>query len=574
MLLAAAPAAFAAPEPRDPAPIPTGPRAFVERNGTLQTEDGLKLRVTADLGSVRVFTLAPGEAPTVRYTVRVETDAPSPLAEQLLAQYSLTTKTTPGGVQLTGALRPRSARGRAAEAQFWVRFEVNVPRGYSLEVSTGAGDIETQDLGGTATLLTQGGNIRCGRIGGSGVRKGAARLETQGGHIAVQDVAGDLEASTGGGHIHAGNIAGDGKLHSGGGHIHAAQIGGRAELSTDGGNIAVGQAGGTVVVRTGGGQIDFGEVRGSVQAQTAGGGIRIAFVAGPMEVKTSGGSICLTRVAGAVRAEAADGTITAFINPGAPAQGGTVRLAAASQLISGVGDILVYLPRNLAANIEASVESGGANRIQADPSLPLQMQGGDPAGAGAARASGMLNGGGTLLRLHTRRGKIRLQYLDADVALHESLLREQAERINQRLQGMQMETAAHIEAARALANAGAAAAAARETSGWLSVWLETMEAKVRGGVREDPGELQKRSLYAPPPPYPALAKQAGIQGLVRLEVRVARNGRAEVLKVLEGEPVLADAAITAVQRWRYKPRLVNGRPVSTLSEVTFNFQLR
>src|SRR2546425_8249787 len=44
-----------------------------------------------------------------------------------------------------------------------------------------------------------------------------ARLETEGGHITVQDVAGDLIANTGGGHINAGNISGDATLHSGGG---------------------------------------------------------------------------------------------------------------------------------------------------------------------------------------------------------------------------------------------------------------------------------------------------------------------------------------------------------------------
>ena len=579
VLLGPAPVVFAAPEPRDPAPAPAGPHAFVERTGTLPTEDRLKLRISADLGSVRVFTLGPGEAPAVRYLVRVETDVPEPLAEQLLAQYALAAKSTPGGVQITGALPPQSAHGRAAEAQFWVRFEVGVPRGYSVEVTTGAGDIETQDLGGTASLSTQGGNIRCGRIGGNGVRsasegKVAARLETQGGHIRVLDVAGDLEASTGGGHINAGVIAGDAKLHSGGGHIHAAQISGRADLSTDGGNIAVGQAGNTVTVRTGGGQIDFGEVRGSVHAQTAGGGIRIAYVAGPMEVETSAGSICLTRVAGAVRAETAGGTITAFINPDAPAQGGAVRLAAASQLISGAGDILVYLPRNLAATIEATVESGGENRIQADPALALKMHREDTPGTGPVRASATLNGGGALLRLRTGMGKIRLQYLDADVVLRQSLLREQAERMQERLQEMQMETVARIEAARAATSAQAAAAEERETSGWFDAWMEAIEERVRGGVGEDPAELQKRASYVPPPAYPALAKQAGVQGIVRLQVRVGRDGHTEVLKILEGEPMLADAAIAAVQRWTYQPRLLNGRPVSVISEVTFNFQLR
>src|SRR6202035_460406 len=134
-------------------------------------------------------------------------------------------KSVSSGVEITGMLSPQAAR--SADAQFWVQFEVAVPRGYNIEVNTEAGDI-----GGTAALHTQGGNIKTGRIAGSGIRdassgRSAAKLETEGGHIQVLDVAGDLTAFTGGGHINVGNIAGDASLRTGGGHIRAGQIGGR-----------------------------------------------------------------------------------------------------------------------------------------------------------------------------------------------------------------------------------------------------------------------------------------------------------------------------------------------------------
>ncbi len=574
-LLAVAPA-FAIREPRHPEPLfgdPGAPRATAERTGVLGTENGLKLRLSTDLGSVRILTLPPGAAPVVSYAVHIETDARSPLAAHLLALYAVTAKATPAGVQIVGALPSQGLHGRAAGAQFWVHFDVSVPRSYSVEISTGAGDIETQDLGGTATLVTQGGNIRCGRILSGGLRnanagKPAARLETQGGHITVLDVDGDLDATTGGGHVNAGKVAGDARLYSGGGHIHAAQIGGQADLSTDGGNITVGQAASTVAVHTGGGQIDFGEVGGSVRAQTGGGGIRMSYVAGPMEVETSSGSICLTRVADAVRAATTGGSITAFINPDSPSQSGAVRLAGASQLSSGGGDIVVFLPRNLAATIEATVESGGANQIQADPTLPLKFETESTRAAGPVRATGALNGGGAVLRLRTGEGKIRLQYLDSDATLRESLIRQQAARISERLRESQIEPLRVQDPSQKPGDS-----AKEEKNSWIETWLETIEEKLRGGVREDAQELQKRALFSPPPAYPPLAIQAGVQGTVRLQVRVAQEGRVEVLKVLEGEPVLADAAISAVKQWRYKPRLMNGRRVNAISEVTFNFQL-
>ncbi len=553
---------------------PPSPRISADRTGVLQTRDGLTLRVTADLGSVKVLSLEPGAAPVVRYTVHLETDARAPLAQQLLDHYSLIAKATPSGVEINGSLPPQTSH-HASSAQFWVQFEVAVPPGYSVEVNTLAGDIETLDVGGTAALLTQGGNIRTGKIGFGGMRgfvsgRSVAKLETQGGHIQVLDVAGDLNAFTAGGHINAGNVAGDAVLRSGGGHIRAGQIGGRAELDTDGGNITVGKAGSVVIVRTGGGQIDFGEVRGSVRAQTGGGGIRVMYVSGPMEVESSAGSICLTRVAGAVRAATAGGTITAWINPDSPTENGAVHLAGASQLSSGDGDIVVFLPRNLAANIEASVESGGARHIEADPALRLTFDPPPNRNGGPLHAATVLNGGGPLLKLRTAAGNIRLQFLDSQVALRDSLIREQKERLTQRLsESPQFAPVASKE----FIPVENSASEPEQKVDWLESWMDKLEIAFFGGLREDPGEFQKRLVYSPRPAYPELARRTGIEGIVRLQVLVTKDGRVELQKILEGAPVLVDAASEAVKRWRAKPVWIDGKEIDVISTVTFNFQL-
>src|SRR6266700_2803901 len=316
-------------------PEPGSQHATADRSGVLATKDGLTLKLTTDLGSVNIVQLDPGAAPVVRYAVHIETDARGSAAQRLLDVYSLKAKSNNSGVEIAGMLPPQAAR--SADAQFWVQFEVAVPRGYNVEVNTEAGDVTTGDIGGTASVRTQGGNIKMGRFGGAGSRdaswgRSTAKLETQGGHIQVLDVLGNLTAFTAGGHINVGNISGDASLRTGGGHVRAGQIGGRAELETAGGNITVAHAGNFVSVRTGGGQIDFGEVRGSVHAQTGGGGIRVMYVSGPMELESSSGSICLTRVAGALQAATSGGTITAWINPDPPSGGGNVRLAGASQL--------------------------------------------------------------------------------------------------------------------------------------------------------------------------------------------------------------------------------------------------
>ena len=230
-------------------------------SGVVETGENLTLRLNTDLGSVHVISLERGAAPLVRYSVHIETDAHQPQATQLLEHYVLSVQSSPSGIEITGNL-PQQVLHGGNGAQFWVHFEVVVPASYGLDVSTGAGDILTSDVGGAATLATEGGNIVTGKLSTnlleasqrhahSGMRAGA-KLQTEGGHIQVERAEGGLNAFTAGGHINTGYIQGEAILHSGGGHIRAAGIGGKADLTTEGGNITVGKAGSFVAVKTGG----------------------------------------------------------------------------------------------------------------------------------------------------------------------------------------------------------------------------------------------------------------------------------------------------------------------------------
>lgn len=80
-------------------------------------------------------------------------------------------------------------------------------------------------------------------------------------------------------------------------------------------------------------------------------------------------------------------------------------------------------------------------------------------------------------------------------------------------------------------------------------------------------------IFQPPPEYPALAIMTRIQGTVRLEAAISRDGRVEDLKVLSGPPLLVKAAVEAVSRWRYQPTLLNGEPVEVLTTIDVNFRL-
>jgi TonB family protein len=54
------------------------------------------------------------------------------------------------------------------------------------------------------------------------------------------------------------------------------------------------------------------------------------------------------------------------------------------------------------------------------------------------------------------------------------------------------------------------------------------------------------------PNYPELAKKMHIHGAVRVEAVVRANGSVKSTRVLGGNPVLVDAALDAVGKWKFE----------------------
>ena len=55
------------------------------------------------------------------------------------------------------------------------------------------------------------------------------------------------------------------------------------------------------------------------------------------------------------------------------------------------------------------------------------------------------------------------------------------------------------------------------------------------------------------PTYPELARKMNITGTVKVQIIVAPNGTVKNAKVIGGHPVLANAAMDTVRKWRYEP---------------------
>ena len=75
------------------------------------------------------------------------------------------------------------------------------------------------------------------------------------------------------------------------------------------------------------------------------------------------------------------------------------------------------------------------------------------------------------------------------------------------------------------------------------------------------------------PIYPTLAAQMRVEGTVQLEARIGKDGSVASLKLLHGDPMLAQAATDAVHQWKYKPYVLGGQVLEVQTEITVIFKL-
>ena len=88
------------------------------------------------------------------------------------------------------------------------------------------------------------------------------------------------------------------------------------------------------------------------------------------------------------------------------------------------------------------------------------------------------------------------------------------------------------------------------------------------------GNVQQDLLISKVTPvYPPLAKQARIQGTVRMSAIIGKDGKVLNLTVVSGHPLLVPAAMESVQQWVYRPTLLNGQPVEVITQIDVNFTL-
>jgi periplasmic protein TonB len=89
------------------------------------------------------------------------------------------------------------------------------------------------------------------------------------------------------------------------------------------------------------------------------------------------------------------------------------------------------------------------------------------------------------------------------------------------------------------------------------------------------GDLKPpRQVYAPPPVYPVIAKQAHVEGTVIIDAVIDEHGNVVQAHVLSGPPLLIPSALQAVVQWKYQPTYLNGEAISVAMHVEVHFVLQ
>jgi protein TonB len=84
-------------------------------------------------------------------------------------------------------------------------------------------------------------------------------------------------------------------------------------------------------------------------------------------------------------------------------------------------------------------------------------------------------------------------------------------------------------------------------------------------------EATERALLTDQPAFDFPANSTGQPATVILQVLVGHDGTVQDAKFMQGSLAFARVAIDGVKRWKFKPYIMNGRPVSVQTPMTISF---
>jgi TonB family protein len=95
-----------------------------------------------------------------------------------------------------------------------------------------------------------------------------------------------------------------------------------------------------------------------------------------------------------------------------------------------------------------------------------------------------------------------------------------------------------------------------------------------GTVETSGGPILEKAIKKVEPDYPPIARAAGSEGKVMVNVTISAEGKVIEAEIIEGHPLLRDCVLQAVKQWEFKPTELSGVPVKVQAVLTFEFTLK
>ena len=85
------------------------------------------------------------------------------------------------------------------------------------------------------------------------------------------------------------------------------------------------------------------------------------------------------------------------------------------------------------------------------------------------------------------------------------------------------------------------------------------------------GSLLDKATQKVSPSYPAIAKNAHVTGVVTVYLEVDEQGAVTAISRTDGPQLLRQAAVDAARKWKFKPTVIDGKPIRVIGFINFNF---
>ena len=92
-------------------------------------------------------------------------------------------------------------------------------------------------------------------------------------------------------------------------------------------------------------------------------------------------------------------------------------------------------------------------------------------------------------------------------------------------------------------------------------------------LRVSTEDALKAVVKKTPPDYPSVARQMKVGGKVAVDVTIDAEGNVEDVKILSGNALLTNAAVSAVKKWKFTPFTQSGNPVKAIAAIDFDFKM-